>query len=143
MARVVRARRVLVLTIVLAALLGGRDPGAAHEGKTGTLEGRWRVASAERDGKPIANRVEPGKRPRSSMAPVMVFDRDGRLLLVVGSPGGSRIISYVARTLVRVLDGGADISAAIAKPHIATTGTAAVATDTPNSPIGRYMMRKA
>jgi len=80
---------------------------------------------AERDGKPIANRVEPGKRPRSSMAPVMVFDRDGRLLLVVGSPGGSRIISYVARTLVRVLDGGADIAVAIAKPHVATTGTAA------------------
>ena len=59
------------------------------------------------------------------MAPVMVFDREGRLFLVVGSPGGARIISYVARTLVRVLDGGADISAAIAKPHVATTGTAA------------------
>ena len=79
----------------------------------------------ERDGKPIANRVEPGKRPRSSMAPVMVFDKDGRLVLVVGSPGGARIIGYVARTVMRVLDEGTDIATAVAKPHIVTTGTAA------------------
>lgn len=77
------------------------------------------------DGRPVANRVEPGKRPRSSMAPVMVFDKEGRLILVVGSPGGARIISYVARTLIRVLDGGMDIAAAVAAPHIATTGTVA------------------
>ncbi len=77
------------------------------------------------DGKPIANRVEPGKRPRSSMAPVMVFDKEGRLILVVGSPGGARIIAYVARTLMRVLDGGMDIAAAVAAPHVATTGTIA------------------
>lgn len=78
-----------------------------------------------RDGKLVANRVEPGKRPRSSMAPVMVFDKQGRLILVVGSPGGARIIAYVARTLMRVLDGGMDIAAAVAAPHVATTGTAA------------------
>ncbi len=77
------------------------------------------------DGKPVANRVEPGKRPRSSMAPVMVFDKEGRLLLVVGSPGGARIIAYVARTLTRVLDGGMDIAAAVAAPHVATTGAVA------------------
>jgi gamma-glutamyltranspeptidase/glutathione hydrolase len=77
------------------------------------------------DGKPVANRVEPGKRPRSSMAPVMVFDKEGRLILVVGSPGGARIIAYVARTLMRVLDGGMDIAAAVAAPHVATTGTLA------------------
>jgi gamma-glutamyltranspeptidase/glutathione hydrolase len=77
------------------------------------------------DGKPVANRVEPGKRPRSSMAPVMAFDRDGRLILVAGSPGGARIIAYVARTLMRVLDGGMDIAAAVAAPHVATTGTIA------------------
>ena len=74
------------------------------------------------DGKPVANRVEPGKRPRSSMAPVMVFDKEGRLLLVVGSPGGARIIAYVARTLTRVLDGGMDIAAAVAAPHVAPPG---------------------
>jgi gamma-glutamyltranspeptidase/glutathione hydrolase len=77
------------------------------------------------DGRPVANRVEPGKRPRSSMAPVMVFDKEGRLILVVGSPGGARIIAYVARTLMRVLDGGMDIAAAVAKPHVTTTGAAA------------------
>jgi gamma-glutamyltranspeptidase / glutathione hydrolase len=56
------------------------------------------------DGKPVANRVEPGKRPRSSMAPTIVFDHFGRLHAVVGSPGGSLIINYVAKTLVAILD---------------------------------------
>ena len=58
----------------------------------------------EEDGKPVANRVEPGKRPRSSMAPTLVFDAFGRLHAVVGSPGGSQIIGYVAKTLVALLD---------------------------------------
>ena len=66
-----------------------------------------------RNGRPVANRVEPGKRPRSSMAPTMVFDRDGNLELIIGSPGGSRIIGYMAQTLVAVLDWGLDIQAAI------------------------------
>lgn len=56
------------------------------------------------DGKPVANRVEPGKRPRSSMAPTIVFDNFGRLHAVVGSPGGSLIINYVAKTLIAILD---------------------------------------
>ena len=60
--------------------------------------------SPKKDGKLLANRVEAGKRPRSSMSPVMVFNKDGSLRLVVGSPGGSRIINYVAHVLVGVLD---------------------------------------
>ena len=52
------------------------------------------------DGKPVANRVEAFKRPRSSMSPTIVFDAFGRLYLVTGSPGGSQIIGYVAKTLV-------------------------------------------
>ncbi len=72
----------------------------------------------EHAGRPIANRVEPGKRPRSSMAPTMVFDLDGNLELIIGSPGGSRIIGYVAKTLVAMLDWGLDIQAAIDLPHI-------------------------
>jgi len=56
------------------------------------------------EGKPVANRVEPGKRPRSSMAPTIVFDAFGRLHAVTGSPGGSQIIGYVAKTLVALLD---------------------------------------
>jgi gamma-glutamyltranspeptidase/glutathione hydrolase len=64
-----------------------------------------------------ANRVEPGKRPRSSMAPTIVTDRQGQLVLTVGSPGGSRIIPYVVKTLVATLDWGLDIQAAMNLPH--------------------------
>ncbi len=72
---------------------------------------------AERDGKPVANRLQPGKRPLSSMAPTLVFDAQGRLHAVLGSPGGSRIINYVARTLVTLLDGKHEPAAALALPH--------------------------
>src|SRR6185436_11035456 len=73
--------------------------------------------AAEENGRPVANRVEAGKRPRSSMAPVIVFDRAGRVELVVGSPGGSAIINYVAKTLVGVLDWGLDVQQAISLPN--------------------------
>lgn len=71
----------------------------------------------ERDGRLIANRVEGGKRPRSSMAPTIVL-RDGQPILALGSPGGSRIIGYVAQTLVGILDWGLDPAAAIAAPRV-------------------------
>jgi gamma-glutamyltranspeptidase/glutathione hydrolase len=71
----------------------------------------------ERDGRPVANRVEPGKRPRSTMAPTLVFDQDGRLVLAIGSPGGSRIVGYVVRAVTGVLDFGLDVQAAIDLPH--------------------------
>ncbi|MGQ0675241.1 MAG: gamma-glutamyltransferase [Rhodospirillales bacterium] len=74
------------------------------------------------DGKPVANRVEPGKRPRSSMAPTLVFDRGGRLVMAVGSPGGSAIINYVAKTLIGVLDWGLDIQLAIELPNFGNRG---------------------
>ncbi len=74
---------------------------------------------AERDGAPVANRVEPGKRPRSSMAPTIVFGPDGGLKLAIGSPGGSRIIEYVAQSLVGILDWEMDIQAAISMGHVA------------------------
>ena len=64
-----------------------------------------------------ANEVGPGKRPRSSMAPTMVFDSAGRLQLVIGSPGGSAIINYVAKALVGVLDWKLDIQQAIDLPN--------------------------
>ncbi|MDK1286395.1 gamma-glutamyltransferase [Pseudoalteromonas umbrosa] len=69
-------------------------------------------------GKWVANRVEPNKRPRSSMAPVMVFNKDGSLKLVVGSPGGSRIINYVAQTVIGVLDWGLTPQQAINLPRV-------------------------
>ena len=73
--------------------------------------------SPEFEGRPVANRVEPGKRPRSSMAPTFVFDRDGRLQAAIGSPGGTPIINYVAKALVGMLDWGLDVQAAIALPN--------------------------
>ncbi len=73
----------------------------------------------ERDGVPIANRVEPGKRPRSSMAPTFVFDRAGNLRFAVGSPGGPFIIPYVAQALLGVLAWDLDLQSAVALPHIA------------------------
>ncbi|MBV6632883.1 MAG: gamma-glutamyltransferase [Alphaproteobacteria bacterium] len=69
-------------------------------------------------GKPIANRVEPGKRPRSSMAPTIVFDHLYHPTLAIGSPGGSRIIGYVARAILHILDGGLSPAEAVAQPHI-------------------------
>ncbi len=69
------------------------------------------------DGAPIANRVEPGKRPRSSMAPTIVL-KDGEPVLIVGSPGGSRIIGYVAKTIIAHLDWDMDVQAAVALPHL-------------------------
>ncbi|MBY4892478.1 gamma-glutamyltransferase [Rhodobacteraceae bacterium N5(2021)] len=68
------------------------------------------------DGVPIANRLEPGKRPRSSMSPTIVM-RDGEPILAIGSPGGSRIIGYVATAIIAHYDWGLDIQDAIALPH--------------------------
>ena len=72
----------------------------------------------EKDGKLVANRVQPGKRPRSSMAPTIVLDKNNQLYMVLGSPGGSRIISYVAKTLIAHIDWGMDIQKAISFPHL-------------------------
>jgi gamma-glutamyltranspeptidase/glutathione hydrolase len=72
---------------------------------------------AERDGQPIANRVEPGKRPRSSMAPTLVFDADRELEMVLGSPGGSRIIGYVLQSILNTVDWGMDPQAAVSQQH--------------------------
>ncbi len=71
----------------------------------------------ESQGRPVANRVEAGKRPRSSMAPTLVFDAFGRLYAVVGSPGGSQIIGYVTKTLIGLLDWGLDPQRAVDLPN--------------------------
>jgi gamma-glutamyltranspeptidase/glutathione hydrolase len=68
-------------------------------------------------GKPVANRVEGGKRPLSSMAPTMLLDDRGRLRLLVGSPGGTRIIGFVAQSIVGVVDWNLDVQEAVAAPH--------------------------
>lgn len=80
--------------------------------------------SADPAGRPIANRVEAGKRPRSSMAPTIVFDSDGAVKAVAGSPGGARIILYVVKALVAVLDWNLDPQDAVALPNFGSRGTA-------------------
>jgi gamma-glutamyltranspeptidase / glutathione hydrolase len=73
--------------------------------------------SADANG-PIANRVQPGKRPRSSMAPTLVFEKGTRkLVLSTGSPGGSAIINYVGKVLVGTLDWGLNVQQAISLPN--------------------------
>ncbi|MFJ3371251.1 gamma-glutamyltransferase [Pseudomonas sp. NPDC086251] len=72
----------------------------------------------EENGQKVANRVEPGKRPRSSMAPTLIFDRQsGEFLATLGSPGGSQIIEYVAKTTVGLLDWNLDAQTAINLPN--------------------------
>ena len=76
------------------------------------------LAPTDAQGRPVANRVQPGKRPRSSMSPTLVFDRrDGRLVMTLGSPGGPAIIHFVAKTLVGTLDWGLDAQRAIDGPN--------------------------
>lgn len=72
---------------------------------------------SQKDGVPVANRVEPGKRPRSSMTPTIVL-KDGKPVLALGSPGGSQIIGYVAKTLIAHLDWGMSLPDAIAAPNV-------------------------
>lgn len=74
------------------------------------------LSGVDNEGKPVANRVEAGKRPRSSMSPMIVL-KDGKPYMAIGSPGGAAIINYVAKTLLGVLDWGLDIQQAIALPN--------------------------
>jgi gamma-glutamyltranspeptidase / glutathione hydrolase len=71
----------------------------------------------ERDGELVANRVEGGKRPRSSMAPTMVFNAEGGLFAALGSPGGPRIIGFVAQTIVALIDWDLTMQGAIDLPR--------------------------
>ncbi|UIJ72241.1 gamma-glutamyltransferase [Aurantimonas sp. HBX-1] len=95
------------------------------------------------DGRLIANAVAPGKRPRSSMAPTIVM-RDGAPVIAIGSPGGSRIIGYVAQALVALIDWRMDPQAAVAMPHLVNrfgpfdveAGTAATALSGPLRALG-------
>ncbi|OOV87920.1 gamma-glutamyltransferase [Oceanospirillum linum] len=99
--------------------------------------------ASHKDGYPIANRLEPGKRPRSSMAPTLVM-KAGKPYLAIGSPGGSRIIGYVASALIAHLDWGMSLQQAISKPHLINrfgtydleAGTAAEALKAPLQAMG-------
>jgi gamma-glutamyltranspeptidase/glutathione hydrolase len=75
-----------------------------------------------KDGQPVANAVAPGKRPRSSMAPVIVFDREGEVVAALGSPGGSAIIAYNAKALVGLLAWELPLQQAIDLPNLVARG---------------------
>ena len=76
----------------------------------------------DRAGRPLANAVAPGKRPRSSMAPTIVFDEAGKPWAALGSPGGSRIILYVLKTLVALIDWKLDPQAAVSLMNFGSRG---------------------
>ncbi|MEL7197858.1 MAG: gamma-glutamyltransferase [Pseudomonadota bacterium] len=111
---------------------------------TSTIEGAWGSglffdgyflnneltdfsSSPEVGGKPVANRVEGGKRPRSSMAPTIVFDDVGEVVLVIGAAGGPTIPVQVARSIVGVLDFGMTAEEALALPLVMAFGTTVIA----------------
>ncbi|MBT4520254.1 MAG: gamma-glutamyltransferase [Halieaceae bacterium] len=74
------------------------------------------------DGKPVANAIAPGRRPRSSMSPTMVFDQQGNILMVTGSPGGNSIPAYVAKTIIGVLDWDLSAQQAVDFPNLVARG---------------------
>lgn len=78
----------------------------------------------EIDGKPVANRVEPGKRPRSSMSPTLIFDRDRKLVAAIGSAGGARIIGDTLHAIIGMLDWNLSPQDAIALPRVTNLGGA-------------------
>lgn len=87
------------------------------------------------NGRPVANAVAPGKAPRSSMSPTIVTDRDGELVLVIGSPGGSSIIGYVARATIGILDWNLSVEDALAMGN-ATARTANIVAESDRWPEG-------
>ena len=73
-------------------------------------------------GLPLANAVAPGKRPRSSMTPVILLDANGRFAGAIGSAGGNAILAYVAKSLVAAIDWGLPMQSAIATPNLVARG---------------------
>jgi gamma-glutamyltranspeptidase / glutathione hydrolase len=115
--------RAVAMTTTIEAAFGAR---LMSDGGTGLLGGfllnnqltDFSLAPNDAQGRPIANRVQPGKRPRSSMSPTLVFDRrDNRLVMSLGSPGGAAIIHFTAKVLIGSLDWGLDAQQAINLPN--------------------------
>ena len=120
--------RALAMTTTIEAAWGAH---LMADGGTGLAGGfllnnqltDFSMAPADAQGRPVANRVQPGKRPRSSMSPTLVFDRrDGRLLMSLGSPGGAAIIHFTAKTLIGTLGWGLDAQRAIDLPNFGSFG---------------------
>lgn len=118
----------LAMTTTIEAGFGSRLMVNTGQGRAGgfLLNNQltdFSFAPADAQGQPVANRVEPGKRPRSSMSPTLVFDKtSGQLLMSAGSPGGALIIHFTAKTLLATLQGGLSPQAAIDLPNFGTLG---------------------
>ena len=120
--------RAVALTSSVESAFGAR---VMSDGGTGLSGGfllnnhmtDFALQPADAQGRAVANRIQPGKRPRSSMSPTLVFDaRNGELLMTLGSPGGSFIIHFTGRTLLGTLAWGLDVQKAIDLPHFGSTG---------------------
>jgi gamma-glutamyltranspeptidase / glutathione hydrolase len=115
----------LAMTTTIEDQFGARQMVSVKGGPGGFLLNNeltdFSFAPADAEGKPIANRVQPGKRPRSSMAPTLVFDKaTGQLVMSGGSPGGALIIHFTAKTIYGVLNWGLNTQQAINLPNFAS-----------------------
>jgi gamma-glutamyltranspeptidase / glutathione hydrolase len=108
------------MTTTIEAAFGSRIWAAGFLLNNELTDFSFRPTDAQ--GRPIANRIEGGKRPRSSMAPTIVFDGDGDVKAVLGSPGGSRIILYVVKSLIALVDWKLDAQAAAALANFGSRG---------------------
>jgi len=115
--------RAVAMTTTIEAAFGARrmvttDPARPGGFLLNNQLTDFSFAATDAQGRPIANRVEPGKRPRSSMSPTLVFDKaSGELLMSGGSPGGALIIHYTAKLLAGTLHGGLNAQQAISLPN--------------------------
>ncbi|WP_375055216.1 gamma-glutamyltransferase family protein [Zobellella sp. DQSA1] len=123
-----REGRALSMTTTIEAQFGSRQMVNPYGTGTGgfLLNNEltdFNFAPNDAAGLPTANRVQPGKRPRSSMSPTLVFDKpSGRVLVSGGSPGGALIIHYTAKTLYGMLNWGMDAQSAINLPNFGALG---------------------
>ena len=115
--------RAVAMTTTIEAAFGSRrmvttDPARPGGFLLNNQLADFSFVPADAQGRPIANRVEPGKRPRSSMSPTLVFDKaSGELLMSGGSPGGALIIHYTAKLLAGTLHGGLNAQQAVSLPN--------------------------
>ncbi|MGZ5196138.1 MAG: gamma-glutamyltransferase [Ramlibacter sp.] len=117
----------VAMTTTIEYGFGSRQMVSVHGGPGGFLLNNqltdFSFVPADAQGLPVANRVEPGKRPRSSMSPTLVLDkRDGGFVLSGGSAGGALIIHYTGKLLYGVLNWGLDVQKAIDLPNFSTQG---------------------
>lgn len=117
-----REGNAVAMTTTIESAFGSRVLAAGFLLNNELTDFSFRLYDAQ--GRPVANAVAPGKRPRSSMAPTVVFDENGEVQAVLGSPGGSRIILYVVKALVALIDWNMDAQAATALVNFGSRGDA-------------------